>query len=260
MRPRLSRKRTKFTRGGGLANISNNRRIQRATDEPLSGSALSPGPRGLFFGVIMNTFKLLAVAGAVALSTGAASAATIADHSFENPTGAGFDYSPVVSGIVFTGDAGIAGPGNFDPAPDGVQNAFLQSTADSGAQIDISVTGLTPGDVYSFSYFDDQRTYYGVAAYTVSFDGSTIASYSPEAVGWTARTTGAFTALASSGTLTFAAPLLCCDNGAGIDDVTLNGGGTTGVPEPAAWALMLVGFAGLGAVTRARRRLTAAGI
>ena len=143
-----------------------------------------------------------------------------------------------------------------------MQNAFLQSTADSGAQIDISVTGLTPGDVYSFSYFDDQRSGYGVNAYTVSFAGSTIASFSPEAVGWTARTTSTFTALGSSGTLTFAAPLLCCDNDAGIDDITLSGSGDGdgGVPEPASWALMLLGFGGLGAVTRSRRGLTVVGI
>jgi hypothetical protein len=231
----------------------------------LSGSAHSPGPKGrIFFGVIMETFKLFVFAGAVALSGGSfvgASAGTIPDNSFESPSGVGgFDYNPTVPGIAFTGDAGIAGGAGFDPAPDGVQNAFLQSTADSGARIDISVTGLIPGDVYSFSYFDDQRAGYGVNAYTVSFNGSTIASFSPEAVGWTARTTSTFTALASSGTLTFAAPLLCCDNDAGIDDITLNGSAAGGVPEPAAWALMLLGLGGLGAVTRARRGLTAVGV
>ena len=210
----------------------------------------------------MNTFKLLAIAGAAALSSGSfgAAYAGIPDYSFESPAGVvGFDYNPTVSGVVFTGDAGVASGAGFDPAPDGVQNAFLQSTAASGAQIDITVTGLTAGNVYSFSYFDDQRAGYGVNAYTVSFDGATIASFSPAATGWTARTTGTFTALGSSGTLTFAAPLLCCDNDAGIDHITLNGGGATGVPEPAAWALMLVGLGGLGAAARARRGLAAVG-
>ena len=37
---------------------------------------------------------------------------------------------------------------------------------------------------------------------------------------------------------------------AAIDNVSLTGG----VPEPAAWALMLVGFGGLGAALRHRRR------
>ena len=188
---------------------------------------------------------------------GAASAASIPDHSFESPSTGGFDYNPIVAGVVFTGDAGVAAGTGFDAAPDGVQNAFLQSTSTSGAQIDISVTGLVAGDVYSFSFFDDQRAGYGVNPYTVSFDGSTIASFSPAASGWTARTTSTFTALGSTGTLTFAAPLLCCDNDAGIDNITLNGGGPTGVPEPATWAMMLIGFGGMGAVMRSRRRVTA---
>ncbi len=37
-----------------------------------------------------------------------------------------------------------------------------------------------------------------------------------------------------------------------ISEVTFNG--ATGVPEPASWALMLVGFGGLGVALRSRRR------
>jgi hypothetical protein len=42
-----------------------------------------------------------------------------------------------------------------------------------------------------------------------------------------------------------------------IDNIGFNQA-TPGVPEPAAWALMLVGFAGLGAALRQRRALSAA--
>ncbi|MGZ3376092.1 MAG: PEPxxWA-CTERM sorting domain-containing protein [Phenylobacterium sp.] len=38
------------------------------------------------------------------------------------------------------------------------------------------------------------------------------------------------------------------------DDITYNGG--AGVPEPAAWAMMLAGFGGLGAVMRRRRAVS----
>jgi hypothetical protein len=41
----------------------------------------------------------------------------------------------------------------------------------------------------------------------------------------------------------------------GLDNVSVTAGG--GVPEPATWALMLVGFAGLGAAVRARRGVLA---
>ena len=40
----------------------------------------------------------------------------------------------------------------------------------------------------------------------------------------------------------------------GIDDVTLG----TAVPEPATWAMLLIGFGGLGAAMRSRRRRSAA--
>lgn len=40
----------------------------------------------------------------------------------------------------------------------------------------------------------------------------------------------------------------------GIDDLSLIGSTSGGVPEPAAWALMIVGFGGVGALLRRRRR------
>jgi len=43
-----------------------------------------------------------------------------------------------------------------------------------------------------------------------------------------------------------------------IDNIVVDGGG--GVPEPTSWALMLLGFAGLGATLRARRRVAAAAL
>lgn len=43
-----------------------------------------------------------------------------------------------------------------------------------------------------------------------------------------------------------------------LDDLTFNGGATGGVTEPAAWALLIVGFGGVGAAARRRRTALAA--
>jgi hypothetical protein len=62
-----------------------------------------------------------------------------------------------------------------------------------------------------------------------------------------------FVATGASATITFSTVGLnaaCCD--VGLDKVSLSAVG--GVPEPATWAMMLVGFGGLGAVLRAHRR------
>ncbi|HEY2357687.1 MAG TPA: PEPxxWA-CTERM sorting domain-containing protein, partial [Phenylobacterium sp.] len=46
-------------------------------------------------------------------------------------------------------------------------------------------------------------------------------------------------------------------------EITTTGGGVVrgggGVPEPASWAMMILGFFGLGSALRARRRLSAIG-
>ena len=39
-----------------------------------------------------------------------------------------------------------------------------------------------------------------------------------------------------------------------LDNIVLNGDGSGVVPEPATWAMMLMGFAGMGAMLRSRRR------
>ena len=184
--------------------------------------------------------------------TGSAQAVTVVDFSFESPSqgGASFTYNPTVVGALFSGGSGVQGNGSawgFTNAPDGVQTAFLQNNA----QIDLGVSGLANGGVYSVTFYDSQRPGYGVLPVTVDFNGASILTTTPGA-GWAPVTTATFVATGTTGTLSFITAATSGDNDSGIDLVTVSGG----VPEPATWALMLIGFGGLGGVIRGRRSAT----
>jgi hypothetical protein len=72
-----------------------------------------------------------------------------------------------------------------------------------------------------------------------------------------------FTAVAGTNTFVFLYPALqgFGDEAFGLDNIDLravvNPPAGPGIPEPATWAMMLMGFFGLGALVRARRPLTA---
>jgi hypothetical protein len=130
-----------------------------------------------------------------------------------------------------------------------------------------TVTGLTAGDTYDLSFL-----WGGIQL--VGYNGSTTESlqvslgaetHSTAVVsecsqcfsGWFSEQMQ-FTATGSSEVLQF----LSVGDGAPpmalIDGVSLTGGGIGGVPEPATWAMMLLGVAGLGAVAHRRRVKSAA--
>jgi hypothetical protein len=219
----------------------------------------------------MKTIQALAIAGALA-AAGSASAASyqIVDGSFEAPH-IGDQYDPQYTDAIFTGDAGVDGGAfGFATPPDGVQDGFLQTTGGAGdAVISLNVYGLTPGDTYSFSFYDAQRSGYGLNPYTVSVDGLAIYSGTPSSTSFTQKTTASFVAPSGPVAIKFDAPDQPGDNDTGIDAITVNGApgvGTTYLaptpvspaPEPASWALMLVGFGAAGAAIRSRRKAIAA--
>ena len=212
----------------------------------------------------MSRMRFLSVAGALAVAMGAAGAASayvIVDGSFESPNvGGNAIYRPIVSQSSFSGNSGVdGGEFGFATAVDGVQAGFLQSGA-GAAEIDLSVHGLTVGDTYSLSYYDTQRSGYGILPYTVSINGAQIYSGSPAQTSYTEVTTGTFVAGGTDATLTFFAPDIGGDSDTAIDAIVVNGDGSpttygsSAVPEPANWALMLVGFGAAGAAVRSRRK------
>jgi len=139
--------------------------------------------------------------------------------------------------------------------------AVLQSATqgEQGSFI-LTLSGLVSGKTYAVNFIDESRPYNnGGTAYTATY-GSQVANFSAPG-STTSFTPESFTFVADSQdtTLTFAAALATggFDRATAIDTVAVS---LAPVPEPATWALMLVGFGGLGAALRGRRRFAAASI
>lgn len=202
-----------------------------------------------------------------------ASAAVIASTSFESPAfpalGPGQDkYGPdesgynnpasgglVVAGFTFSGYSGIFSnpPLCCVPAtPYGKQFGFLQTYQNGGSSISWTVNGLTAGNQYTLSFYDVGGTGpVGVDPLTVTFAGATALvsnDFTPSTTGWLYNAMS-FTANAATATITFNASATGGNLLSGIDNIQVST-----VPEPASWAMMLVGLFGLGAALRISRR------
>ena len=147
-----------------------------------------------------------------------------------------------------------AGPGNFVALDGAFQNGSLNQT----------INGLTPGQSYhlTFNYafsqqfgFDgdtNQDLMVSLGGFSATPASITLASHTFN--GWNSASYD-ITATAATETLSFlshASPQL--PPFALVSNVSLTGG----APEPAAWALMLLGFGGLGLAARLRSRRVAA--
>jgi hypothetical protein len=159
-----------------------------------------------------------------------------------------------IPGVTFTGMSGVQGNGsgwNFPNAPEGTHTAFLQSYGEEPKgqfTIDLTTLNLNSGQSYTINFEDMTRPGYSPGSFMVAYGTSTM-SYGG-AVG--AFKTDTFTFKADGGnTLTFSALQGDgSDTSVGIDNVAF-------VPEPATWAMMLIGFGGLGAALRTNWRRVA---
>ncbi|MDB5578010.1 MAG: sorting protein [Bradyrhizobium sp.] len=200
---------------------------------------------------------------ATMVSATAASAATVVTESFETglvppaiqygPDQAAFYNNNAVGPVVipnfnFLGYAGVitsGASGVFNPAPDGNQTAFIQAYQGGGGEIDWLLTGLTTGQSYRLSFSSAGSLIVPSATFTVGGLGLTQTSFTP---GTTFSTQNLyFTATGTAGQISFVTPGAPGNAASALDSFAISA-----VPEPASWALMLLGFGFLGVALRRR--------
>jgi PEP-CTERM motif len=209
---------------------------------------------------------LIAVAALSAAAAGSARATEVLTNgSFEGPAiGSGAYTYPgsTLDSWTYGGSALVGATGSnawYGSAPpagqDGDQFAALQGTSTLsqtftmvGTTLDIS--WLAGGRPFFGSYNGDQ-TYEVMLGSDVL---GTFSTLSGEAFGAQSLVVHGLTA-GQSYTLTFAGQV-AADETSFIDKVSAQGAGA--VPEPAAWGLMILGFGGVGAALRSKRRAFAA--
>ncbi len=200
-------------------------------------------------------FSLLAVAvlAAASISTAAAAATTIDFNEFAAATTKLHGPSLASHGFSITAPsgAGLASWGRTSPNNGDQGGATLinwNGGAVTIARLDgglFSLDSLDLGDIYnvgspetiSFSFFDGVRT----TVREVVLD----------------KTKGMETVTLGLGSLqsfSFHLPEAAAIQ---FDNLKVGDPVTSAVPEPATWAMMIIGFGGVGAVVRSRRRLTA---
>jgi hypothetical protein len=175
---------------------------------------------------------------------------TTGPASAPNVTFSGF--SGIITNNFTTNSSGLLTPGGTNAFPNttfGNQVAFLQSFQGATSEIDWAITGLHPGQEYVLSFEDVSSSIVGATPISVSAFGATPADYAPGA-SFTTETLD-FTPSTANGSIDFIGIPVANNSLSAIDNLTIS---TASVPEPATWAMMLVGFGGLGAAMRARRR------
>jgi choice-of-anchor C domain-containing protein len=205
---------------------------------------------------------LLAAGFAVAglLSASSAGAVSIVNGSFESGSvdpGAGFttlgNGSTAITGWV-VGGLGIDYIGGYWQADDGVRSIDL--SGNNKGSISQALSGLVVGGVYHVNFaLAGNPDGGGSTKVAVASDGgsqSQVFSFiqggnTRTNMGWTDQTFD-FVATASTANLTFSATQFDAF-GPALDNVSISGP----IPEPATWALMILGFGGVGAMIRRRR-------
>ncbi len=209
-----------------------------------------------------NLKKILvgaAFAAATTLGATAANAVTIINGSFETGVNPG-SFTTIGNGdstSIFgwtVGGLGVDYIGSYWQAADGDRSIDLSGN-DKGS-ISQMLTGLTVGQTYQvmFALAGNPDGGGATKVATVSDDGSQSSVFffaqggnDKTNMGWTTQTY-TFKATGTTANLVFSAT---ANNpyGPALDNVSISA-----VPEPATWAMMIIGFGGVGSMLRSTRR------
>jgi hypothetical protein len=199
----------------------------------------------------MKSFKFVAapVFIAASLFSVAATASPLFLDGFESPSqGGGYSYGGTDSaGASFVSISGLQADGSafgYFNAPEGVQTAHIQQNG----SFTETVTGLVSGQAYALTFDFAARPNYATDGLQVSYGLTSLFDQAPTSDTWTSVTVN-FVADGSS-VFTFAGtlPVSAGDTNVGVDAVSI-----AAIPEPSTWAMMLLGFVGLGFLAYRRR-------
>jgi hypothetical protein len=206
---------------------------------------------------------LFLAAAAIAMASSAASASVlVVDFENSNVSAGQYSYaadsagysqpsgnSVSVPGVGFSGTSGVqnnAQAWGFPAAPGpGTNAAFLQSYSSSNLGVITIDTGtLVVGQSYTVAFDSVARPGTGADPFTVRYNG--LSKTIDPGLSW-ASSTWSFMAVAGQN-LVFSATRIDGDHASGLDNIAI-----TAIPEPSTWALMILGFAGLGFLGYRRR-------
>jgi hypothetical protein len=221
--------------------------------------------------------KLIALGGAISLIATTAGAATnlVVDSQFDAPPPAAIGFTQYFGGQTMgpwqvlgvdilqlaSEHAEGSGPQLYFNAQAGSAAIDLSGNGNSGPTDGISqAIATTAGETYNLSFYVGNQTgtgsfgplYMLPSTVDVQIDGGARQSFTnantiSNGIQWT-RFNTTFTATSGSTTIAFLNGTPVGDNYAGLDNVSVSP-----VPEPATWAMMLVGVFGVGLMGRRRQ-------
>lgn len=155
-----------------------------------------------------------------------------------------------VAGATFSGMSGVQNAPsawNFAPSPDPTSTAFIQYYHNQPVgSIAFDVSSLVAGQAYSVSFLDTARAYSagsgGPLSFTVAY-GADQETITPTSTSTWSTSYFDFTYVAGTNSLVFAGVPVgdSGDHSIGLDLVNVSA-----IPEPSTWAMMILGFLGVG--------------